>query len=146
MPTRMIRIGNLIFHSDIAENSLESNLISWSLYGEGRVTAAHCVISRLHRQAMALSTSPMTISLWIRLHHCFMLVSYIWTAWNLQKPGPQTRALSVLEPCAGKLASTVLRGGNHRKMVALLDPSIGFRCLGAPHPLPAPHEGSLSFR
>jgi hypothetical protein len=31
------------------------------------------------------------------------------------------RAFSVLEPCAGKLASTVLRGGNHRKMIALLD-------------------------
>ena len=27
----------------------------------------------------------------------------------------------MLEPCAGKLASTVLRGGNHRKMIALLD-------------------------
>ena len=27
----------------------------------------------------------------------------------------------MLEPCAGKLASTVLRGGGHRKMIALLD-------------------------
>jgi len=37
-------------------------------------------------------------------------------------PDPLTRILSALEPCAGKLASAVLRGGNHRKMIALLDP------------------------
>ena len=44
----------------------------------------------------------------------------------------------MLEPCAGKLASTVLRGGNRRKVITLLDllDSIDRLKLALSHPIP----------